>query len=371
MATQVFSVSLVDEANSVDHIVLFPIMLSYALPMAPCSITFLLSWHCSMSKTANYWPFIKTFKKHIHMNNIRFSWCCFDSLKGIMCIIWNHGQVDHFPNADGRRNRCIITSVARTSSLLLGFCLKSRQQAEKEHSEIVWLLEYLLQKGKHEHKGPIDFLEFVVDIEICIMNGSSSHQTPFFAHKKSGEVLENSSSPNLRSQGHESLGRASQTSSWRCWYCQPEALKLLCFHAFSTWHQQIDTICFYKYFPGRSYNIRSILAQVMFVSRHIIIFAFTYTGDIHLLRLWHMGSVYRHAVVVRTLAVLQVTRLLLQLAFGRGFPWVRPCRRRGVASGCFLVALGFLTLQEWCQTISGLTDLLLEFRQVLSHINLA
>ena len=82
-----------------------------------------------------------------------------------MCIIWNHGQVDHFPNADGRRNRCIITSVARTSSLLLGFCLKSRQQAEKKHSEIVWLLKYFLQKGKHEDKGPIDFLN--VFLKLC------------------------------------------------------------------------------------------------------------------------------------------------------------------------------------------------------------
>ena len=99
---QVSSVSLVDEANSFDHIVLFPIMLSYTLRVVPSSITFLSSWHCSMSKPANYWPFIKTFKKNIHMNNIRFSWCCFDSLKGIMCIIWNHGPVPGpLPRATG------------------------------------------------------------------------------------------------------------------------------------------------------------------------------------------------------------------------------------------------------------------------------
>ena len=78
---QVSSVSLVDEANSVDHIVLFPIMLSYSLSMVPSSIIFLSSWHCSMSKTANYWPFIKTFKKNMHRNKTRFSWCCVDSLK--------------------------------------------------------------------------------------------------------------------------------------------------------------------------------------------------------------------------------------------------------------------------------------------------
>lgn len=212
-------------------------------------------------KKANDWPFIKTFKKTIHRNTI------------FLMLRWLF-EGHHFYHMESWTGRplpkCWLGPQESVYHYFGGpnklFATWFQLEEPLKILEIFWLLKYYLQKGKH--KGPIDFVEFFVEIvqsamkcwgdweilRFVLWRGHQVIKLPFYK-KQSGEILENFSSPNLCSQGHGSLGRASQTSSWRCWYCQPEPLKWLCFHAFSTWNKnriceklpvrQIDTICFY------------------------------------------------------------------------------------------------------------------------------
>ncbi len=89
-----------------------------------------------------------------------------------------------------------------------------KTQTWKSH----WLLKLWVPRSVGEIKGYWDlYCEWVSKL-------------PFY-QKTWGNVGENSARqflspvfPSQITQGHGSLGRASQTSSWRCWYCQPEPL---------------------------------------------------------------------------------------------------------------------------------------------------
>ena len=278
--------------------------------MVPFSISFLLSWHCSMSKTANSWPFIKNFHKNIQMN-IRIP----DVTLTLPRVSWIHlnfpscGPQESVYHYFGGPNKLFaawfqlegLTAVNGFPNCLVVIVCTWKTQTWKSH----WLLKFWVPRSVGEIKGYWDlYCEWVSKL-------------PFYQKTwgNVGELCETIPVTGVSSPNHPRpriSGKSVTNFFLALLILSARTSKLLCFHAFSTWHQkriceillarQVDLICFYSYsFARRSYNIRSILAQIIFISRHIIISLSLIRAYIYCDRLWHAsGHASPFAVGLRT-----------------------------------------------------------------------